>query len=222
MSERSHIPVVLQSLVEAQDNAFVVIDKVYNIIAANKTYKRGYGLEGKDLTGEKCHMASHHSDVPCHLNGEDCPHKAVFESGNTHHVLHIHYDSENNEEHVRIKGSPILGADGELFLGEAVYPVAKSEELNCVEQRMLGTSPAFMACVEEMAGAAKSDTPILLNGESGVGKEPAANFIHNKSSRKARPFIAIDCMSISEGILKVNYLDMNVALSLAASVVAMD
>ena len=202
MSFKNRIPINLQSIIDASDNGFVVIDKDYNIVAANQSYCRSYGTDSEAIVGHKCHQVSHHSDVPCHLNGEDCPHKKVFETKQPHQVLHIHYDTDNQEEHVRIKGSPIYSTEGELYLGEAVFPIAKSEDLTYQKQRMLGTSPAFLACIEEMSGAATSDAPILLNGESGVGKELAANFIHNKSNRKANPFISIDCAAISEGIFE--------------------
>jgi two-component system response regulator AtoC len=202
MSLLHRTPINLQSIIDASDNGFVVIDKDYNIVAANNAYCTSYGVDSDEIIGRKCHQVSHHSDVPCHLNGEDCPHKKVFETKAPHQVLHIHFDYNNEEEHVRIKGSPVYGTDGELYLGEAIYPIAKSDELGCDKQRMLGTSPAFLACIEEMSGASGSDVPILLNGESGVGKELAAKFIHNKSSRKAHPFISIDCTSISEGIFE--------------------
>ena len=202
MPYSNRIPFNLQSVIDASENGFVVIDKDYKIVAANNAYCNAYGINSEDIVGHKCHQVSHHSDVPCHLNGEDCPHKKVFETRKPHQVLHIHYDLNNNEEHVRIKGSPIYGTDGQLFLGEAVFPIAKSDELGCDKQRMLGKSPAFLACIEEMSGASSSDIPILLNGESGVGKELAANFIHNKSSRRALPFISIDCTSISDGIFE--------------------
>ena len=192
----------LQSVIDASDNSFVIIDKDYNIVAANKAYCSSYSIGSEDAIGQKCHKVSHHSDIPCHLNGEDCPHKNVFESKEPYQVLHVHYDRNNNEEYVRIKGAPIYGTNGELFLGETFYSLARSDDLGNDQQRMFGTSPTFLACIEEMSGAAPSDIPILLNGESGVGKELAAKFIHNKSNRRAQPFIAIDCASISEGIFE--------------------
>ena len=202
MKNTSAMPIELQSVIDAHDNAFVVIDEDYTIVAANKAYSDAYGVDLAEIVGCKCHQVSHHSDAPCHLNGEDCPHKKVFDTGQPHQVLHIHFDHNKQEEHVRIKGSPIRGADGRLFLGESVFPVAKAHELGCDEQRMLGSSPAFMACVEEISSAAKSDAPILLNGESGVGKEMAAEFVHKKSTRCDKPFVSIDCTAISENIFE--------------------
>jgi len=202
MKNNGATPIELQSIIDAHDNAFVVIDENYTIVAANKAYTDAYGVDPAEVVGCKCHQVSHHSDVPCHLNGEDCPHKQVFETGQPHQVLHIHFDHKKEEEHVRIKGSPIRGANGQLYLGESVFPIAKAHELGCDEQRMLGSSPAFMACVEEISNAAKSDAPILLNGESGVGKELAAEFAHKKSSRCGNSFISIDCAAISENMFE--------------------
>ena len=202
MKDNGATPIELQSIIDAHDNAFVVIDENYTIVAANKAYSDAYGVDLAEIVGYTCHKVSHHSDVPCHLNGEDCPHKKVFETGQPHQVLHIHYDQKQQEEHVRIKGSPVRGADGQLFLGESVFPVAKSHELGCDEQRMLGSSAAFMACIEEISSAARSDAPILLNGESGVGKEMAAEFAHKKSSRCDKPFVSIDCTAISENMFE--------------------
>ncbi len=202
MTSKDTTPIELQSIIDAHDNAFVVIDEDYTIVAANKAYSDAYGVPLDAVVGNKCHRVSHHSDVPCHLNGEDCPHKKVFETEQPHQVLHIHFDQHKQEEHVRIKGSPVRGADGRLFLGESLFPVAKSHELGCDEQRMLGSSPAFMACIEEIVSAARSEVPVLLNGESGVGKEMAAEFAHRKSPRCGKPFVAIDCTAVSEDMFE--------------------
>ena len=202
MKDNGATPIELQSVIDAHDNAFVVIDKNYTIVAANKAYSEAYGVDPAEIVGRKCHKVSHHSDLPCHLNGEDCPHKQVFETGQPYQVLHIHFDQYKQAEHVRIKGSPIRGADGELYLGESVFPIAKAHELCCDEKRLLGRSPAFMACIEEITNAAKADAPILLNGESGVGKEMAAEFVHNKSARNGKAFVSIDCTAISENMFE--------------------
>jgi transcriptional regulator with PAS, ATPase and Fis domain len=198
----TNAPAIIESVIEAVESPFVVIDNDYTIIAANSAYHAAYAVSADEIIGRKCHKISHHSDLPCHLNGEDCPHKKVFESGKPHEVLHTHYDHNNEEEHVRIKGTPIRAANGKLYLGEAVFPLTKSDELGCDQQRMLGKSAAFLNCVDEMSGAASSDTAVLLKGESGVGKELAAQFIHKKSGRAAGPFIDIDCTAISEGIFE--------------------
>ena len=199
---KDNISVEVQSLIDAQDHPFVLIDENYKIVAANVAYKQAYSVESQDIIGHKCHEVSHRSDVPCHMNGEDCPHKAVFETRAPHQVLHIHYDTNAQPEHVRIKGSPIFGLDGSLYLGEAVFPLAHTEDMDCEQQRMTGKSRAFLACIENLTRAAATSAPVLLTGESGVGKDLAAEYIHRRSDRNGHSFTMVDCSAISESVFE--------------------
>ena len=60
-----------------------------------------------------------------------------------------------------------------------------------------------MVKVMEMARRiAPSRSTVLINGETGVGKEIMARFIHNNSDRKDGPFIAINCAALPENLLE--------------------
>lgn len=187
----------LQSLIDVQDNPFVLIDENYLIVAANRAYCANYGVDSEKVVGRHCYEISHLSTVPCHQNGEDCPHQEVFKTGQLHEVIHTHFDGHNRPEHVRIKGHPIRGVGNKLYLGEAVFPIANTEELACKDMQMIGNSPAFLACLDHLTRAAESEAAILLLGESGVGKELAAQYIHNRSTRRSQPLIVLNCASIA-------------------------
>ena len=49
---------------------------------------------------------------------------------------------------------------------------------------------------------AESDSTVMISGESGTGKEVLARFIHEKSSRRNKPFVAINCAAIPENMLE--------------------
>ena len=191
--------VELQSLIDCHEQAFVVIDVAYRVVAANAAYRRSYGEE---VVGRLCHEVSHHSPVPCHLNGEDCPHRQVFESGLPHQVLHTHYDAANVPEHVRIQGHVLNGADGARYLGEAIEPLVDPVHVALPGMRMVGQSPPFLKCLDRLGRVAESDGPVLILGESGVGKELAARYVHQCSPRRGRPFVTLNCAAIPEGMFE--------------------
>ncbi|MHB8849215.1 MAG: sigma-54 interaction domain-containing protein [Burkholderiales bacterium] len=192
----------ISSLIEVHSSPFVLIDEQYRIVGANQAYCDNYGLTRDQVTGRRCHEVSHHSPVPCHLNGEDCPHQAVFQQGTFHEVIHTHFDRNHRPEYARIQGYPIRGDAGVRFLGEAIIQISNPEELDCDEMRMIGSSPAFLRCMELLSRTAQSGAAVLLLGESGVGKELAAHYLHKRSLRRDKPFVAVNCAAIAEAMFE--------------------
>jgi DNA-binding NtrC family response regulator len=196
------ISLEVQSLIDAQDNPFALIDANYNIVSANKAYRQAYRTSANNIVGRKCHEVSHRSRVPCDQNGEACPHRQLFSSQQPNEVLHIHYDTNAQPEHVRIKASPVFGPDGELYLGESIVTFAHGEDLDCVQQQQIGKSSAFVDCLTTLAHAAATDAPVLLLGEPGVGKDLAAEYIHTHSQRNGHSFTIVDCKSFEDSALE--------------------
>lgn len=67
---------------------------------------------------------------------------------------------------------------------------------------LIGNSRTFLASVEMAKKAAKSDSPVLLVGETGTGKELFAHAIHQASQRRGKPFIKVSCASVPEELLE--------------------
>ncbi len=193
---------VIESLINAQDSPAVVIDKHYRIIAANRAYCTSYGVEADTVIGHCCHEISHHSPVPCHQNGEDCPHRAVLTTNSPFEVLHTHYDYANRPDRVRIKAYPIETANGDRLVLEVIHRLTSPLHLPSEEIRMVGHAPVFLQCQETMRLAAKSYIPVLLYGETGVGKEMAAQFIHEQSGRRGKPYVELNCAAIPEALFE--------------------
>lgn len=67
---------------------------------------------------------------------------------------------------------------------------------------LIGSDPAFLRCIEIARIASKNDTPVLLSGPTGSGKEMFAKSIHKASPRKDGPYLAINCSAIPESLLE--------------------
>src|SRR5258706_254228 len=66
---------------------------------------------------------------------------------------------------------------------------------------IIGNSPAPNYALEVAVQVAPTDLTVLINGESGVGKEVFSQIIHSLSPRKHNPFIAVNCGAIPEGTI---------------------
>jgi transcriptional regulator with PAS, ATPase and Fis domain len=76
-------------------------------------------------------------------------------------------------------------------------------DLQSIKNRfgIIGNSTALNYALEVAVQVANTDLTVLINGESGVGKEAFSHVIHSLSARKHNPFIAVNCGAIPEGTI---------------------
>ena len=97
------------------------------------------------------------------------------------------------------------------LITRAVDKAKLSMRLNSLEKKVsskfsfeniTGSSPKILDAVEIAKKVCVSDTTVLLTGETGTGKEIFAQAIHYESSRKTKPFVALNCSAIPKDILE--------------------
>jgi DNA-binding NtrC family response regulator len=76
------------------------------------------------------------------------------------------------------------------------------QELEGAPPAPLGEDREFRRVVEAARAAAASDVTVLLEGETGTGKEVLARFLHASSPRRAQPFVAVSCAALPEALLE--------------------
>ena len=65
-----------------------------------------------------------------------------------------------------------------------------------------GNSPALLAVLRKVEQVAPTDSTVLIHGETGTGKELIARAIHDRSARKGRPLVKVNCSAISAGLVE--------------------
>ncbi|NCS81546.1 MAG: sigma-54-dependent Fis family transcriptional regulator [Ignavibacteria bacterium] len=85
-----------------------------------------------------------------------------------------------------------------LFQNEALTKQAKQHRAS----RIIGNSEALNQLIQLAEKAAKSESNILIEGETGTGKELLAEFIHQHSTRRTKPFVVINCASLPDQLIE--------------------
>jgi DNA-binding NtrC family response regulator len=78
----------------------------------------------------------------------------------------------------------------------------EAEEEDLPETEMIGSSPAMVEIYKTVSRAAPTDASVIVEGETGTGKELVARMLHRFSRRASQPFVPVDCSSIAPSLLE--------------------
>ncbi len=87
-------------------------------------------------------------------------------------------------------------------LAEQTFYLENEIRLEHNSEEIIGNSPRLKAVLESVRIVAPADSTVLIQGETGTGKEVIARAIHNLSSRKGQAFVKVNCAAIPLGLLE--------------------
>jgi DNA-binding NtrC family response regulator len=98
----------------------------------------------------------------------------------------------------------------ELAIGNAIEKERLKEEVKTLKQQLayveqgniLTSNPHMLRIIDISRHVAATDVPVLILGESGVGKEVIASFIHEQSNRSDGPFVKVNCAALPHELLE--------------------
>ncbi|HMK65395.1 MAG TPA: sigma 54-interacting transcriptional regulator [Thermodesulfobacteriota bacterium] len=198
-------PLGLENLVEQLAEGIFTINSRWRIISFNKTAEKITGYKRNEVLGRFC-WEIFRSD----LCQSDCPLRLTLETGLTRLDQDVRMlDKQGSKLPVLVNTSVVRDRSG-LVVGavESFRPLMEMQEE--AEQtvgkprgpEIIGKSQAMTRIFEMLPDLAASDVNVLIQGESGTGKELIARAIHNHSSNKKGPFIAVNCSALAESLLE--------------------
>ena len=190
----------LVSYLDEQTDPKIVMDRSYRIIAANQAYRRLFA-GGAEVVGRRCFAVSHHFEVPCDEAGESCPLRQAAESDTPQRVLHLHH-TPNGEEHVDVEIAPVHDAAGAVFAYVETVRIVRHASPKLASAHMVGRAQPFTDMLALVMRVADAEATVLIQGETGTGKELVAHAIHEHSQRVRGPFVAVDCSGLTETLFE--------------------
>ena len=193
----------LKSVLDGIKDSIKIVDRSFNIVYTNQA---GLDIIGKPLEmsiGEnhKCFEEFYKSARQCSF----CVMEQVRKSGLP--AFHTFRTGEGEDALVKeISLFPLLGSDGQIeYYIEIVRDITalKNEMIKHEEfANIISDDPSMSEVFELMESVAPTDSTVLINGETGVGKELVARAIHRASKRVDKKFVAINCGALTESLLE--------------------
>ena len=190
----------IQAIIESIEKPAIFITHDYEIEAVNQAYRDTYTTQ-VILGKSKCYGVSHNFTKPCDQQGEACPLSSCKESGKNSSALHIH-KTGSGDIYCNILMKPVKDNNGMTIgfleiLDKLDFASSFSSNL-----KLIGKSKPFQELLKMITRSAKSNISILLQGETGTGKELAALSIHQASKRSDKPFIEVECTGLNESLFE--------------------
>jgi two-component system, NtrC family, response regulator AtoC len=85
---------------------------------------------------------------------------------------------------------------------QTAEPVTEGADTTLSDRNLVGRDPQMIAIYKVVGKVAGTETPVLIRGETGTGKELVARTIHDNSSRRGAPFICVNCAALPEPLLE--------------------
>jgi len=145
-----------------------------------------------------------HPGTPVYLRDVIPPHTEprgfAADVPNSTWILHVGHPSLSEPHRAFLRAATSFAAIvAELDRRPAGQP---RQPRRAIESALIGASPAIERVRERIARVAETDFTVLVEGESGVGKELVARQIHEQSRRRRGPFVAINCAALVETLVE--------------------
>lgn len=216
-----------QSTFDSIDDLVMILDPEFRILRVNAATVSFLGLTLDQILGSRCHTLMHGTDASV----AGCPTARVLQT-RRHEETEIFHDgkkawllvsadpildaagtlkgvvhavkniTERKRMEEQLEGR--LREIGELKEQLEQENISLREEVKLLSphEEIVGRSAAMRQVLAQVEQVARTDSTVLISGETGTGKELVARAIHDLSTRKARPLVTVNCASLPPTLIE--------------------
>jgi two-component system, NtrC family, response regulator HydG len=204
-----------KTVVDTIQDGVMIVDTGGTIISVNRAFEVIIGYTRDEIVGRSCTTLNCNT---CELAREKdtCNWCRLFRTGNMKQKRCVIMRKDGNYVHVLKNASVLHDAKGNVMgavetMTDITQLVEKDTQIEAFRRELrsedgfhgiLGSSALMQRAFDLITNAAQSDAPVIIFGESGTGKELAARAIHETGLRRQKPYVKVNCASLTESLLE--------------------
>ena len=204
-----------KTIVDTLQDGLMVVDPMGKIIAANPAAERVTGYAADELIGKSCRILN---CTGCKIIGRGAGTQwcGLFNKGAIKEKKCLITNKDRHSVHIIKSASVLRNEKGEIIgavetLTDITEKIRQQQEISNLRKTfhldegyhgILGKSPVMIDLFEMIENLAQSDTPVMIQGESGSGKELVARAIHRAGGRSDKPYVKVNCAALNENLLE--------------------
>jgi PAS domain S-box-containing protein len=204
-----------KTIVDTLQDGLMVMDPAGNILAMNPAAEKLTGYSADELVGRNCRTLN---CTGCELYGRGAGEQwcQLYVNGTVKAKKCLISKKDRRALHVVKNAAVLKDSDGQMIGAVETFTdiseiVRQQQEIETLRKSchleedhhgLLGGSLPMQRLFELIENVARTDAPVLIQGQSGTGKELVARAIHEESPRKDDPFIKVNCAALNENLLE--------------------
>jgi two-component system, NtrC family, response regulator HydG len=204
-----------ETIIETLQDGVLVIDPEGNIMSVNPAAERLTGYLSEELVGKSCRILN---CTGCKIKGRG-PGEAwckLFLVGKSKNKKCLITHRDRRTVHIIKSASVLRNSDGDVIgaietLTDISQMVRQQQEIASLRKTfqlddgsygILGKTTGMQNLFELIDNVAQSEAPVIIQGQSGTGKELVARAIHQAGVRRDKPFVKVNCAALNENLLE--------------------
>ena len=204
-----------KTIVDTLQDGLLVVDSMGVIVAANPAAERLTGYTADEMIGKSCRILN---CTGCKIIGKGAGTQwcGLFVRGAIRDKKCLITNKDHRSIHITKSASVLKDQNGEIIgaveiLADITENVRQQQEITSLRRTfhldegyhgILGKTQVMLDLFEMIENVAQSETPVMIQGESGSGKELVARAIHRASGRSDKPYIKVNCAALNENLLE--------------------